>query len=83
MPNKVLSHSQRDFNNLRRQRLIQKIHQLGPRAMAEFINELAFDLLAEDAVDAKLERYAALDPAVVAAFGGDRFPASPIRKVVG
>jgi hypothetical protein len=34
-----------------------------------------------DDIDRLLERYAALDPAVLAAIGGDRFPPSPIRAL--
>jgi hypothetical protein len=34
-----------------------------------------------DDLDNRLERYAGLDPVLIAEVGGDRFPASPIRLV--
>jgi hypothetical protein len=65
---------------LRRQRLVEAIDRLGSaRVWFEVIDELdrEYELGAE--LDRRL--YAALDPALLAAMGGDRFPASPIRAV--
>ena len=52
---------------------VERLHRLGPRALAELLVELAAD-------DATLLRYARLDPRTLAAIGGDRWPSfSPYR----
>lgn len=57
--------------------LVARIHALGPRPLAELFTELA------DGADLvlRLERYARLDPAVVAALGGSAMP-SHVRPVI-
>jgi hypothetical protein len=47
-----------------------RIHDLGPRALAELILELA---AGADPLS-RIERYAALDPAIVAAVGASDLP---------
>jgi hypothetical protein len=59
---------------LRRQHLARRIHDLGPREL-DRAHGLGDDL------DNRLERYAGLDPVLIAEVGGDRFPASPMRMV--
>lgn len=71
------------LGRLRRQRQVEQLHALGPRAVAEFLDELDRHLDLGDDLDGRLERYAALDPDVLAAFGGDRFPAAPLRVIGG
>ena len=67
---------------LRRQRLVERLHRLGPRAVFELLAELArhHPDIAED-LDRRLARYAALDPAMLAATGGDRFAPLPVHLV--
>lgn len=55
---------------LMRQRQAQHLHALGPRPLLNALIEAA----AFGDVDAVLERYSALDPDLVRALGGDRFP---------
>jgi hypothetical protein len=68
---------------LRRQRYAARIWPLGDRVLFELVDHIAgrFDL--EDEVDSLLDRFAALDPAVLRALGGDRLPPNPTRVVGG
>ena len=61
------------------QRVVTKVHALGPRVMAELLAEIG----ASCGIDLGplLGRYAALDPEVLAAVGANRFPPSPVREV--
>lgn len=68
---------------LRRQRQIERLHHLGVRAVFELFDELARHHGIGDDIDRRLARYAALDPAVLAVVGGDRFAAAPLRAVGG
>jgi hypothetical protein len=62
--------------------LAQRLHCLGARATFEFIDELAkhYPTIADD-LDRRLSRFVRIDPVVLAAVGGDRFPSSPTRIV--
>jgi hypothetical protein len=67
---------------LRRQQLLRRLHDLGGRATAEFINEIVDKFGIEAFVDERLAAYTArLTPAMLAATGGDRFPPRPLRLV--
>ncbi len=67
--------------DLRFRRQIQKLHDLGPRPIAEFLGELGAERSIRSIIDRKLERYAALDPkALEATNGSDSWPA-PIQEV--
>ena len=62
--------------------LFKRVHELGPRPTGE----LLLEMIGKDAglqADALLllERYAALDPAMVRALGGDDFVPPPIHAV--
>ena len=66
---------------LRRQHQVELIHRLGPRVAFELIDELdRYHGLGPD-LDDRLAKYAALDPEVFRAVGGDRFPRAAIRIV--
>jgi hypothetical protein len=65
---------------LRRQRQVERIWRLGARVVFELIDELARHHDIAD-VDYRLTRYAALDPELLRAVGGDRFPHPPIHGV--
>src|SRR5262249_23609724 len=58
---------------LRREHLIRQVHQLGARVMFEFVDELDRVHGLGDDLDHRLERYAALDPEILRALGGDTF----------
>ena len=62
----------------------EHLHRCGPRAVAEFLLELARDLAAEPAILAKLQAWRSLDPAMVRAVtdawcGGRDFPPTLTR----
>src|SRR5438105_15400209 len=62
---------------LHRQRLVERVHRLGARAVFELIDDLDRPHGLGDDLARRLERYAALGPAVLCAFGGDRLPTYP------
>ena len=76
------SHAQAQ-RQLRRQRHVEQIHRLGARALFELVDELDRVHGLGDDLDRRLERYARLDPDLLAALGADRFPAAPLRIVGG
>jgi len=63
-----------DLGDVRLQRDVEKVHRLGPRPLYEMMIELGHDRLLRVEIERLVARYAALDPAVVEALGGDRFP---------
>ncbi len=63
-----------DRNPLRRQRQVETICWLGSRVVAELLDELARHHGIAADIDRRLARYAACDPVLLAATGGDRFP---------
>lgn len=69
--------------DVRFQRQCRKLHQLGPRAVAEFLAELAAEHIIGISIDAKLERYGVLTPEQVGAARADRMPPSPLCLVGG
>ena len=66
---------------MRRQRYVERLCQLGPRVVAELLDELDRHHQLGGDLDDRLERYAQLDATVLAALGADRFPALPLRCV--
>jgi hypothetical protein len=64
-------------------RNVERIHKLGDRALYELLLELARDLGPRKApwLLKRIEAYAAIDPEILAALGGDRAPAAPLRLV--
>jgi hypothetical protein len=64
----------------RRQRLVERLVALGPRVVLELLLELA-ERRGLAHLDQRLERYAALDPALLRAVGGDRMPPRVLRMV--
>jgi hypothetical protein len=63
-------------NRLRRQRLVEHLHRLGPSPLGHFLNEVERGA----SVAERLERYARIDPEFVRALGGDRY--APIVHVI-
>jgi succinylglutamate desuccinylase len=68
-------------HRLRRQRQVERLCET-PRLVFELIEEVRrhHPGIAQD-LDRRLANFAALDPAVLRALGGDRFAASPVRQV--
>jgi hypothetical protein len=70
-------------NRLRRRRHVEQVCRLHiVRLWVEFVDEVArhYPEIADD-LDRRLVRFAALDPAVLVAVGGDRLPVPPLRAV--
>jgi len=74
--------SQQLHHRLRRQRHALLLHRLGERVVFEFLDELArhHPEIADD-IDRRLAWYAAIDPGMLRAVGGDRMPPTPLRLV--
>jgi hypothetical protein len=60
-------------------RQAEHLHDLGARALYEFVVEIAA-IHGDDVLD-RLGDYTRLDAEMLRATGGDRFPASPMRVV--
>jgi hypothetical protein len=57
------------LSRLRRQRLVERLHRLGPAPLGHFLREIE----AGASIPDHLERYAQIDSAFVHALGGDRY----------
>ncbi len=66
-----------------RERHVEQVHRLGARVIFELLNELDRVHGLGGDLDQRLEAYAGLDHRLLAAVGGDRFPASPLRIAGG
>ena len=67
---------------LRLQRGAEHLHNLGPRATAEFLAELAAEIGGWPAMMGMLAEYQRrLSPDMLRAVGGDKFPPRPQREV--
>lgn len=64
----------------RRQRQVQLIRRFGVRVFFELLDELNRNFELDD-LDARLERYAALDPDLLRALQADRFPHLRLRLI--
>ena len=62
-------------------RRIEHLHRLGPRVFGEMLAEIAAVTGQHVRVVDLVEEYAALDPAVLRAVGGDSFPVMPLEVV--
>jgi hypothetical protein len=71
------------LHRLRRQRLVERVVALGPRAVFELVDELDRHLGIGDDLDQRLERYASLDPGLLIALAADQFPPMPTRQIWG
>jgi hypothetical protein len=69
------------LRKLRWQRAVAAVHRLGPRALAELLDEIGcYNGIADD-IGARVAKYAALDPAILRVVGADRFAALPLHTV--
>ena len=62
----------------RRQRAVAAIHRLGPRVLAELLDEIGRHHGIADALEARVIRCAGLDPEILRAVGADRFALPPV-----
>ena len=62
---------------------IRRLHRLGPRPVGELLREVlrAVDRETADHIRGRLSVYAALNPEIVSALGGNDFPPWPLRVV--
>lgn len=67
--------------HLRFRRDVERLHRLGPRAVYECFAHLGRKHLIRTSIEAEVKRFAGLDPAALAALGGDRFPPAPVHLV--
>ena len=67
--------------DMRFRRQVERLHLLGPRAVAELLAEIGAERGITAIVDRKLDLYTELDPAAIEAVGGDTFWPSPLREV--
>ena len=67
--------------DIRRQRHVERLHRLGPRAIDELLLEIGAERHCLTAIEDKLACYAELDSDLALAVGGDRFP-EPMLVVV-
>ncbi len=65
----------------RLERMIERVHALGPRPLAELLAEIAAVTGQHVRVVDLVEEYAALDPAVLRALGADIFAPMPLEVV--
>ena len=63
------------------QRQVERLHQIGARAVGELLAELGVELGVQTLINKKLATYAKLDPKVVEAAGGDRFWPAPLHEI--
>jgi len=63
------------------ERLIERVHSLGPRPLAELLAEIAAVTGQHVRVVDLVEEYSRLDPEIVRAVGADRFPPMPLEVV--
>ncbi len=61
--------------------LIERVHRLGPRPLAELLAEIATATVEPDLIADRVEAYAGLDPEAVRAVGADHFPPSVLGVV--
>ena len=75
-------HHRDSLDILRLQRGVEHLHQLGTRATAEALAEVADRIGGWPALLSVLTEYERrLTPATIRAAGGDRFPVRPLRQM--
>ena len=61
--------------------MIECVHALGPRPLAELLIEIARYTGQENFIANRLHAYAGLDPEIIRALGADLFPPMPLGVV--
>ena len=67
-----------DLAGPRFEHMVECLHRLGPRPLAEMIVEIATVTGEAGLVVGLVQEYSALDPEIVRALGGDQFPPMPL-----
>ncbi len=61
--------------------LVERLHRLGPRPLAELLIEIAHCTGQSSLIADRLQAYAGLDPELVCALGADTFPPAPLQVI--
>ena len=80
-PQSTCSKAPPHIRDLRLQRDIEKLHQLGPRAIYEMLDEIGCRHSCRAFIEDRASRYAELDPAIIKELGGDNFPVPVLHEV--
>ena len=67
-------------SDLRFQRQVARLYELGPRVVGEFLAELGAERLLTSLIEEKLSEYIAF-PAALTVTGGQHFPPVPLHLV--
>ena len=70
------------IRDLRLQRDVERLCKLGPRPVLELLREIGAARNILTFVEDRAADYASIDPARLAAVGGDRLPPLPIHEVL-
>ena len=65
----------------RLERMVERVHALGPRVVSELLAEIAIATGEPGLIADHVEKYSRLDPAVLRAIGGDKFPPMPLELI--
>ncbi len=63
------------------QRDVERLHRLGPRPQYELLREIERRYGCARFIRDRVKAYGELDPGLVQALGGDRFPEAPVHEV--
>ncbi len=63
------------------ERMVDRVHSLGPRPLAELLAEIATATGEPGLIADRLQAYARLDPEIIHALGADRFPPNVLGMV--
>ena len=66
------------WSSLRFERMIERVHLLGPRPLAELLIEITITTGQHALVVDRVEEYSRLDPEIIRFLGADRFPPMPL-----
>jgi hypothetical protein len=69
------------LNDIRFRQKIARLHRLGVRPTVEFLCEIGADRSITTYLEAALDRYVALDPAVLDSLGARDLPPAPFHVV--
>jgi hypothetical protein len=72
-----------DIRDLRFQRNVDRLPELGSRVLYEMLIELGRRTMHMTTIEQVVERFAAIDPNTLRDLRGDRFPTRPLRAVGG
>ena len=61
--------------------IVEHLHRLGPRPLAELLIEIASHTGQSSFIAHRLEEYVRLDRDILRALGGDRFPVMPLGLI--